>query len=77
MMRLAPICFAKVVIGVMKPTVTPSLSISLLIVAPLRVSVPQVDTSKTPSTFSAFMSRTISLPILSISAIAPLTPVVE
>ena len=61
--RLDFICFASVAIGVIWATGTPPLSISLTIVAPLRVQVPQVDTSRAPSIPSAFMSRRISLPI--------------
>jgi len=75
-MRLAPTCVAILVIAVMKATGNPSLSISLAITAPLRVQEPQVDTSSTASTPSAFMSVAILLPMASMSVIVPSTPVV-
>ena len=75
-MRLAAICFAIMLIAVIKASGIPSLSVSLAIAAPLRVSDPQVDTSNAASTPSVFMSRAISLPMTCIVDINACTPVV-
>lgn len=55
----------------------PAFSISLTIVAPQRVHVPQVETSKTPSTWFRISSPTISCPIRSASAWVVPVPTVE
>jgi len=74
--RLAPICFPTIVIAVIRAIGIPSLSISFAIAAPLRVQVPQADTSRTPSIPSAFMSTAISFPIACIAEILATLPVV-
>ncbi len=74
--RFAPTCFATIVNAVMSATGMPCFSISFAITAPLRVSVPQVETSKTPLISCAFMSEAISLPTRSMSGIWANTPVV-
>ena len=60
--RLAPICSATGYIALMSATGNPARSNSLLITAPLRLQVPQVATSKTPSTPSLRRSAAISWP---------------
>ncbi len=62
-MRLAPTCSATGYIALMIATGNPALSSSLLITAPLRLQVPHVATSKTPSTPSFLRSWAISWPI--------------
>lgn len=55
----------------------PAFSISLTIVAPARVQVPQVDTNKTPSTLSSSRCSKISCPIREASACVVPVPTVE
>ena len=74
--RFDPICVDTMVIAVMCAVGMPTLSSSFTIVAPLRVQVPQVDTSKTASTPPAFISAAISLPIRFMIGIDAFTPVV-
>ena len=62
--------------AVMRATGMPPLSISFVIVAPLRLSVPQVETMMTPSILSAFMSDTISLPNRCMTGTDALQPLV-
>jgi hypothetical protein len=69
--RLAPTCSAIGYIALTTATGTPARSNSLLITAPLRLQVPQVATSKTPSTPSLRRSLAISCPTRRITAGEP------
>ena len=74
MTRLAPNCFATMLIVVTNATERPSFSMALAIADPLRVSEPQVETSMTALIPSVFMSEAISLPILVMTEINPRAP---
>jgi len=76
-MRLAPTCLPNDAIAVIKAKGIPSFSISLASTAPLRVSVPQVDTSKTASTPSAFKSLAMALPIAWKAVTVAMQPLAE
>lgn len=60
--RFAPVISAKGGIAVIRATGMPPRSISLAIVAPQRVQVPQVETRITPSTLDCLRSSAISSP---------------
>jgi len=76
-MRLAPTCLAIEVIAVIKAKGVPSFSISLASTDPLRVQVPQADTSIVASTPSAFKSRAMPWPMVWKPETVPIAPAVE
>jgi len=75
--RLAPTLSASAGSALSVATGMPARSISLLIVAPQRLQVPQVATSSTPATPWAFSSSAICDPKRFASATAVPLPVVE
>ena len=77
MMRLAPTVSATSVIGVIWATGMPALSISVVIAAPLRVLVPQVEVSITASTPASFSLSAISRPMRRLFSKGLPLPVVE
>ncbi len=74
--RFAPICLPTMGRAVIRATGIPPLSISFTIVAPLRLSVPQVETIRTPLIPAVLISATISLPIRVMFGIEALHPLV-